>query len=72
MIRPEPPACKCRRAAFARPDRRAAGIRWKTIGERAILKGDTGGTRMIDAVLYMPQRLWDWARISMEVAEETA
>jgi len=27
---------------------------------------------MIDAGLYMPPRLWEWARIAMEVAEETA
>jgi len=27
---------------------------------------------MIDAVLYMPERLWEWARIAMEVTEEAA
>jgi hypothetical protein len=72
MIRPKPRARKRRQAVPAGPDRSAAGIRWKTIGEWAILKGTTGGTRMIDAVLYMPPRLWEWARIAMEVAEETA
>ena len=54
---------------------------WKSEKARAYLKGildKARGTchvevimKDISTVMYKPQRLWDWARIAMEVVQES-